>query len=210
MNVFERILGTIIKPWFFASFLLLIMGFIGWIDLPVAEKLYTLQLQQSMPWLKVLTNFGLGVVYFTSLAVLALGFRYILHNTLWERRIWFLWLSVMIPSMVCLALKAVLGRARPDLWFGHHLYGFYGFHTSAQYWSFPSGHTSTIMGFAFGCSILWSRFSGLFILMGIFVAASRVLLTQHYISDVLFASYLALVSIGLLSRSKLRTLLLEH
>lgn len=210
MSLCERIFNQIVKPWFVVLFLLLIICLIVWVDLPIAERLRTLNLQKSMPWLKILTNLGLGVFYIGSLAALALIFRFIFHNKLWEDRTWFLWLCVTIPSLLCLVFKVLLGRARPDLWFAHHAYGFYGLGMTAQYWSFPSGHTSTIMGLAFGCSVLFSRFCILFVLLGLFVAASRILLTQHYLSDVLFASYLAFVSVGLLYQFKLQTRLLDR
>ena len=111
---------------------------------------------------------------------------------------WFLWLCVLVPSLVCLVLKVLLGRARPDLLFNEHLYGFFGLKTHAPYWSFPSGHTTTVMGFVFGLSVLFPRKCYLFILAGSIVVLSRILLTHHYLSDVMAASYLALLEVGLL------------
>lgn len=187
------------RPWVMLLVILLISILITKIDLPLSEWIYQLHLQQSMPWLIPLTNLGLGIVYMGLLAVIALCFQFIFHQPRYARRTWFLWWSATIPSLVCVVLKISLGRARPDLWFSSHLYGFYGFHSSALYWSFPSGHTSTIMGLMFGLSVLFPRYCLLFIVAGLCIAFSRLLLTQHYLSDVLFATYLACVLIGRIS-----------
>jgi len=95
-------------------------------------------------------------------------------------------------------LKVIFGRARPDMLFNDQLYGFYGLQTHAQFWSFPSGHTTTVMGFVFGLCALFPRHCVAFILTGLIVVSTRILLTHHFLSDVLIASYLALLEVGLL------------
>ena len=100
--------------------------------------------------------------------------------------------------VVNLVLKIVFSRARPDLLFSQQWYGFYGFKFSAPFWSFPSGHATTIMGFVFALCALWPKYRYLFLLYGVLIALSRVVLTHHYLSDVMVASYLALVEVGLL------------
>ena len=79
---------------------MLIMGLYKWIDLPLAETLHNLHLQQSMPWLTLLTHLGIGLVYIGLLTALALVLRYVIRNTLWEQRTWFLWWCVVIPNVV--------------------------------------------------------------------------------------------------------------
>ena len=60
---------------------------------------------------------------------------------------------------------------------------------------FPSGHATTILSVAFGLSILFPRYRLLFVILGFFIALSRVLLGYHYFSDVLAASYLTLLEV---------------
>jgi membrane-associated phospholipid phosphatase len=91
----------------------------------------------------------------------------------------------------------VLGRSRPELLFNDGLYGFYGLKLSSKFWSFPSGHTSTIMGFVFGLCIVFPRDMYAFILTGFTIATSRILLTHHFLSDVLMATYLSFLEISL-------------
>ena len=177
----------------------LIVGFsFFYLDIKFADHFQNLQFKKHLPWLNTLTILGLNVIHLFLLAFIALVFRYIFQNKLWENRVWFLWLCVFIPGVICLFLKILLGRSRPDLWFSQHLYGFYGPHRISDYWSFPSGHTTSIMGLMFGFCAILPQYCLLFILTGTAIALSRVLLVKHYLSDVMFASYLALIEVGLL------------
>ncbi|MCX7116607.1 MAG: phosphatase PAP2 family protein [Legionellales bacterium] len=185
------------KPIVLLSFVVLLILSFFYVDKPIAYDLRNLNLKHMGPLLNRITHIGMGGVYLVPLFLLALFFRVIYHNKTYEIRSWFLWGSVLIPSLMCLGLKMLLGRARPDLLFDQHLYGFYGFKTQAIYWSFPSGHATTVMGFVFGMWALFPRFWYAFLVPGLIVVSSRVLLTQHYLSDVLAASYLSLLGVGL-------------
>lgn len=198
MTPFERLFAVMTKPWVAASYLgLIVLSFI-YFDQPIAYYFYSLDLKTKLPILTWITNAGVVGVYFVSLLLLALFFRYIQSNAQWEARAWFLWLCVALPNLICVILKVTFGRARPTLLFSDELYGFYGLQTQAQFWSFPSGHTTTIMGLVFGLSIIFPRYCYAFLVSGFLVALSRVLLTNHFLSDVLTASYLTLLEVGLL------------
>lgn len=198
MNQFERLYRTMTRPWVMVIYFILIVLSFLYLDKPIAIWAYSHQLALKFPWLEWVTNLGFGIVNIVAVALLALIFRLVIQNTLWEHRSWFLWLCLIIPNLVCLALKILFGRARPDMLFSEHLYGFYGLHKNSEFWSFPSGHTTTIMGLMFGLSALFPRYCSVFIGLGSFVAISRILLFKHYLSDVLMASYLALIAVGLL------------
>lgn len=199
MTQFERLWSILIKPW--VAVLCLFVIVVSWLylDKPIAYYLHDLNLIVDYPVLNWVTKLGLGALYFIPLFVIALYYRYIAPNQEWEMRFWFLWLCVVIPSLICLIIKVLVGRARPELMFTQQVFGFYGLKHHASYWSFPSGHTSTIMGFACGLSVLLPRYCYGFIFLGLVIASMRVLLNYHYFSDVLFATFLALVEIGLLT-----------
>ena len=114
-------------------------------------------------------------------------------------RSWVLLLCVLIPNIISLALKILLGRARPELLFDQSLYGFYGLHFVRPFWSFPSGHTTTVVGLVLGLMLIFPRHFYAFIVAGLLVISTRVFLTDHYLSDVLGTSYLVLFEVGLLS-----------
>jgi len=97
-------------------------------------------------------------------------------------------------------LKVLLGRARPQLWFSEHAYGFYGLHFSSNYWSFPSGHTTTITACAIGTALLFPRYALPLCVLAFMVVISRVVLLQHYLSDVTMATGLVLLEISVLSQ----------
>ena len=167
------------------------------LDRPIAEYFHLVDFKINMEVIGWLTKLGSNALYLGPLFILALFFRYLYCNKKWEVRVWFLWLCVLIPDLICLLLKIVFGRARPLLFFNEHLYGFYWMKWDVPYWSFPSGHTTTIMGFIFGLSILFPRYFYELVLLGLMVVLSRVFLTEHYLSDVLASSYLVLVELGL-------------
>lgn len=198
MTVFERLLAISIKPWVIVGFLGLIILSILYLDQPIAYYFYGVDSRNTLYPLNWVTKLGLGPVYFIPLFLLALFFRYVHCHRVWEDRCWILWLCALFPSTICLVLKMVFGRARPDLLFSEQLYGFYGWHTQTAFWSFPSGHTTTVMGFIFGLCALFPRYWYAFLSVGLIVISSRVMLTHHYLSDVLAATYLALLEVGLL------------
>jgi len=171
---------------------------IGILDQPITEAVHAMQPKLPLSSLRLLTFLGWWPLYVIGLAALALSCQMMFKNKPLEKRVWFLWLCVVVPNCICGVLKVIFGRARPDMWFSQHIYGFYGPHKSSLYWSFPSGHTTTIMGFMFGLCVLFPRYCVAFIVFGLMVVGSRILLTQHYVGDVLFASYLALIEVGLL------------
>lgn len=198
MTPFNRLLSTMMKPWVIILYIAFLVISYNYIDRPLAAYLHAADLENTIPILPWITRLGLGGLYMPGFLAAALFFRYIQKNRVWEARFWFLWFCVVTTSAICVGLKILLGRARPEMWFQKHDYGFFGLQTKAAYWSFPSGHTSTIMGAVFGLSILFPRYTKSFISAGFLIALSRVLLTRHYLSDVASATMLALLEVGLL------------
>ncbi|KTD24783.1 phosphatidylglycerophosphatase B [Legionella lansingensis] len=198
MSPFDRLLGVMTKPGIMLSYIGLIVLSFLYFDKPIAEYFYNLDIRAHLALIGWLTKLGLGMVWLPVLFIAALFFRYIYANREYEVRAWFLFMCVAIPSAICGFLKVLFGRARPNLWLHNDLFGFYGLQLHSPFWSFPSGHTTTIMSLVFGLSIVFPRYAYALMLTGITVAISRVLLTHHYLSDILAASYLSLLEIGIL------------
>ncbi|MBA2651315.1 MAG: phosphatase PAP2 family protein [Tatlockia sp.] len=200
MSPFERLFKTMTNPIVVVLYFGLIIALILKYDQPISTYLFHLDLRTNFSSLNYLTKIGLGGLYYPSFLGLALFFRYIRKNPIWEARFWFLLLCLIIPAILTLVLKISFGRARPDLFLqsSEHLYGFFGFKWKAIFWSFPSGHTTTIMSVVLGLGIVFPRYFLAFMLLGLSVALSRILLTHHYLSDVLFAIYLTVIAIGCL------------
>lgn len=198
MKPFDRLYNICKNPVFVIFFVGLMVVFYFFIDASLAEKFNANRLDVNYPLLVWITNLGLGAIYFGGLFLLALFYQYVKKNENIARNLWFLWLCEIATNSICLLLKIIIGRTRPDFLFEKGMYGFYPLKTNAHFWSLPSGHTTTIMTFVLGLSILLPRYGWLLIIGGFLVSLTRVLLTNHYLSDVFVAFYLAVIEIGLL------------
>jgi len=87
-----------------------------------------------------------------------------------------------------------VGFARPRLWFSDHIFGFTGLGPHAAYWSFPSGHSVTAGALAFALSLTVPRLTPAWIVIALMIAASRVFLDAHYLSDVIAGFYIGTIS----------------
>ncbi len=112
-------------------------------------------------------------------------------------------------SFACVAATGILvqipkylfGRARPKALWNSGLDGFYGITWDSSLTAFPSGHTATAVAFALALSAIFPKARAPLFLYACFVAASRIVLLQHYPSDVIGASLVAfLVTIPLAKR----------
>ena len=171
-----------------------------YIDKPLALMMQKWAVVYMAPWLRTLTKLGLGIIYIIFFFLLAMYHRYASHNRYLEECAWFLWACVVLPSILSVALKMLLGRARPELLYREHLYGFYWFKTQAAYLSFPSGHTTTVMGLMFGLCVIFPKYYKALLITGLIIACSRVILTHHFLSDILAGIYLAMLQVIFLKR----------
>jgi lipid A 4'-phosphatase len=173
--------------------LLLSMAFI---DRPVARFFH-----DSDPSLRAvfqfITQFGLSKGYLVASAVLFAAFRLAAFAArdqlqarfaLWARRALFLFVAVASSGLVADLVKLIFGRARPKLLFADGFYGFTWGAGQADYWSFPSGHAATAAALAVALYLLWPRGRALYLVAALLVAASRIIITAHYVSDVLMGA----------------------
>ncbi len=112
---------------------------------------------------------------------------------------YFVFMNVLLVSVVVFSLKWWLGRARPGQYFLDGTYGFYPdwLHYNASFMSFPSGHAAVIFAFAFAICMVFPSLGYFALPFAVVVSSSRLALTWHYPSDVLAgiacALYLTLV-----------------
>ncbi|WP_131780959.1 phosphatase PAP2 family protein [Legionella gresilensis] len=198
MAPFNRLILIMTRPWVIMAYILIVTVLFLYVDKPLAEYLALQNFRINLIFLNHFTKLGLGLTYFITFFLGILYFRYIKVNRIWEARMCFLWLCVVVSSIFCGILKVLFSRARPDMWFNGHYYGFYWLKANAPFWSFPSGHTTNIMAIAFGLCVLFPRYFYAFLLVGFSVAFSRVLLIHHYFSDIVTGTYLSLLSVGLI------------
>jgi lipid A 4'-phosphatase len=112
----------------------------------------------------------------------------------------FLFAAIAVSGLTADLLKVMIGRTRPKLLFAaHHLYAFEGLELSPHYWSFPSGHTTTIVALAAALYWLWPRHLLFYVLVAVVVAGSRIVVGAHYPSDVLAGAFIAVVTTRLVA-----------
>lgn len=106
----------------------------------------------------------------------------------------FIFLSVVVSGICILVIKFIAARYRPGMLFAHKLYGFSWFHIGYSYNSFPSGHSATAFSAFVGLSLLFPKYKLLFYFFAIIVAISRVIVSAHYLSDIMFGSLIGAVT----------------
>ncbi|MBB4264707.1 phosphatase PAP2 family protein [Roseospira visakhapatnamensis] len=112
----------------------------------------------------------------------------------------FLLAGLALSGVLVTALKALFGRLRPVWLFREGEYGFapLSFEWAAN--SFPSGHSQTIWAAMTALMLIFPRHWPTWVTLGILVAASRLFLTVHYLSDVLMGSLIGIATVVLLAR----------
>jgi membrane-associated phospholipid phosphatase len=101
-------------------------------------------------------------------------------------------ICVAISIIIGDGLKYLLGRHRPVMLFDHNLYGLHFFSSEWALNSSPSGHTIRAFSLLTALSMLYRRFTVVFILIALLIGASRVAVTAHYPSDVLFGAFIGI------------------
>lgn len=112
----------------------------------------------------------------------------------------FLFTTVAASGLAADLIKVTVCRARPKLLLQQGIYGFelFGWSLEHAWQSFPSGHSATALSAALSLSLLLPRFRPVFITAGIVIAVSRVVLCQHYLSDIVAGSALGVVTVVVL------------
>ncbi|MBI3829168.1 MAG: phosphatase PAP2 family protein [Planctomycetes bacterium] len=152
-------------------------------DQPLAK--YFDEHKDLKPAAKYLTLLGDSLWYLPTSLLAFLYFRYRSKSPLWARRFGFIFLTVLISGLLALVMKVSLGRARPGEFLDSGVYGFKLFQMSPKFLSFPSGHGTTCLALAWALSFIFPRWGKLFIPLGVALAFTRVILTAHYLGDVL-------------------------
>jgi lipid A 4'-phosphatase len=179
------------------ALLLVVLLSIAFVDRPVARFFH-----DSNPTLRAvfqfITQFGLSKGYLAISATLFAAFglaayaardqRLAALMAFWARRALFVFVAVAGAGLVADIIKLIFGRARPKLLFAQGFYGFTWGADQADYWSFPSGHTTTVAALAVALYLLWPRGLALYLVVAVLVAASRIIITAHYLSDVLMGA----------------------
>jgi membrane-associated phospholipid phosphatase len=110
----------------------------------------------------------------------------------WARNLLFICTAGAVAIIIGGGLKYLLGRYRPVMLFEHNLYGLHFFSSHWAENSTPSGHTLRAFSLLTALSLLHRRAAALFLSLAAVIGASRVVLADHYPSDVLFGAFIGI------------------
>ena len=110
------------------------------------------------------------------------------------KKLYIVTLSLFIAILVATFLKYALARYRPMLFLEQDRYGFHGFSIQSHFNSFPSGHAALAFAGLLSFSDAFNKKSLTItlIIVACIIAISRIVVTQHYLSDVLAGSYIGI------------------
>jgi len=117
------------------------------------------------------------------------------QQSLHASRAIFVWFSIAFSGILADILKFIFGRARPSLFFEQHIYGFEFFKTAHAWTSFPSGHSATAFSLGVSLAILFPKYKIPFLIIALLIASSRIIITAHFVSDVVAGSAIGIITV---------------
>ncbi len=108
-------------------------------------------------------------------------------------RLGFLFLAIGAPGLFVTILKRIIGRARPFVVEDGGNLVFAPLIWRPEYASIPSGHGTNAFAAAVAIGALWPRTRIIMWPYAVLIAASRVVITAHYPSDVIASAFFGIV-----------------
>ncbi len=149
-----------------------------------------------------ITRLGKGDIWITSSLCIAAGAFLVQRYgrnaglrqrcALISRKAFFVFLSIVFSGLLLNLVKTMIGRYRPRYFLADNLYGFQPFNFDFGMNGFPSGHSQTAWALMISLSLLFPRYTAAFVGSAALVAASRVFVSAHFVSDVLMGSYMGM------------------
>jgi len=152
----------------------------------------------------IITELGDSKWYLVPTSVIALV---VLPLTYWRRSSrpvrllrWGGWAALFVFAAVALSgiaaniIKFLVGRGRPKMLNGDGLTAFEPFRLNADFHSFPSGHANTAVALAITLAFFFPRLRWMLAAFAALVAASRVIVGTHFVSDAIGGALLAVAT----------------
>lgn len=196
-NSFFKLVAIVTKPYFAICWFLLAVLSYFFTDKKISIFINSHYNNFIHNTAKDLTVFGHSTEYFIIIPILLLLAFYFKKKNLINRLL-FILAVIIIPGLLCVAMKIIFGRARPSMLVHHNMFGFYFWKIHSNMWSFPSGHSATVVGVATALSFFYPKYWVPFIGFSLLVACSRIVLLDHFLSDVMIGTYIGFVGTVLL------------
>jgi len=108
-------------------------------------------------------------------------------------RVGFLFAAIALPSLFATIIKRLIGRARPFVGDAADPFLYLPLSWPAAYASMPSGHATTAFAAAIAVGLVWPRLRMPMLVYAVIIAASRVALDAHYLSDVIAGAFVGTI-----------------
>lgn len=169
-------------------FLLFTSAFLSYwyLDQALAHYIHASGINVSNTFFNAVTQFGDSK--YPLIATFLLYLIYRKSDKLFARKNLYVFSAVAVSGLIVDIIKVIAGRMRPELLFDTHQYGFSGFKFESSFYSFPSGHSATAFSFFVALALLNPKYKLLFLASAILIVLSRIILLQHYLSDVAIGS----------------------
>jgi undecaprenyl-diphosphatase len=180
------------------SFLILEILLFVLVDLPLSG--YMRELDSDHPSFinifRSYTNYAKSIWYLIPLGIAALtcavgtrlsNFQPELRNRLstYGKNAVYCFSAIAAAGITTDIIKPILGRARPIALLREKAYGFHHFYVSPIWNSMPSGHATTAFAVATLLCVSFPRMRVVWIVWAVVMAASRIMVNAHYLSDVI-------------------------
>lgn len=190
------------------SFLFSIFSYV-YIDKPVAIFFHDLAGSSVEHFFDFLTEYGEGFYWIVYPGLIYIIYRLSLRYSagpVWLRNILeknreyrmrvmgFIALTAIVSGLAVNIFKLIFARYRPVEYLQNDNYGFSWFDYGYRMASFPSGHSATALGVALALVLLFPRYLFLILPLGILIVFSRVVVTAHYLSDVVIGGYVGVIT----------------
>jgi undecaprenyl-diphosphatase len=102
-------------------------------------------------------------------------------------RLSYLFFAIALPGLAVTVIKRLIGRVRPS---DSGPFAYFPWSWRHEYASLPSGHSTTAFAAAVAIAMLWPRTRVPLLIFAVVIAASRVVITAHFVSDVIAAAFI--------------------
>jgi membrane-associated phospholipid phosphatase len=170
----------------------------NYFDKPIASYFHSDVHPSSLAYSfsQIVTLFGDSIVSIIFIIVaLTLGIFILFRQpqSRFANNLLFIAISMIMAIVLGGCFKYLLGRYRPEMLFQEGSYGFHFLTNQYLMNSMPSGHALRAFVLVTGASLIWKRLTPLFIVIGLLVCLSRLVVDCHYLSDVIFGALLGTV-----------------
>jgi len=102
-------------------------------------------------------------------------------------RLEFIFVAIALPGLITTTVKHFIGRVRPS---AMGPFAYVPFSWRPDYAGMPSGHATTAFAVAVALGAIWPRARPLLWLYALVIALSRVVISAHYVSDVIAGAFI--------------------